>query len=50
MIIMYLLLQNNTKKARFFKKTILLTNISINIILKMFFFTFLDVNMQFIEK
>lgn len=43
-------IQNKLKKIWFFKKTFLLANISIKIVLKKLFVTFSNVNIWFVEK
>lgn len=43
-VVISFLLYNNTKKVKFFEKKYLLANTSINIILEIFFFISLDVN------
>lgn len=44
------LFQKKLKKIKFFKKAFLLSKINIEIVLKMFFPTYPNVNIQFVEK
>ena len=49
-IIINFLLQDIIGKVKLFKKTFLLINISINIIMEISFFIFLNINIQFTKK
>lgn len=49
MILASFLLQNSQKKFQFFKETFLLTNININIVLKISFLAFSNTDVGFTE-
>lgn len=48
MVLVDFLVQDKFEKVSFFEKTFLLVDISIEVVLKMPFFTFLNINIQFV--
>lgn len=49
-VIIAFLVNNKDKMIRFFEKTFLLANISLDIVLGMLFFTFNNANIMFLER
>ncbi len=50
MVIVGFLIQDRLEKILFFEETFLLANISIEMVLKMFFLTFSNINIRFVKK
>lgn len=48
-VIVRFLIQDKVSKVQFFEKIFLLTNTNIKIVIKMFFFSFSNANIKFIE-